>query len=420
MAVATRSNLTAVPTTEQHSYRALFGVRGVPGLVGSMTLARTGQAMSSMVLTLLALKVYDSAMLAGAVAFASLVPGLVVSPLAGALLDRHGRVRLVALDYLVAAAALGTIAALAAGRLLPSWLLVAITAVASLTGPLSNSGLRSLFPRVVPEPLWERANAADSSGWVLASLVGPPLAGFAVQFLGAPAALALVAAVFVTAAVTVRGVQDPASEHDTSGRLWRDALDGLVYFWRNRTLRGLGVSIMLANVTWGTLAIAVPFITLGRLGGDAATVGWLFAAEGVGGMVASVLFGRLNSAGRERRWLAWSLVGTAAVLVPLTLPGVGLVGVAVCLTLVGLLNGPLDIAMFTIRQRRTAPEWMGRAFAVSMSVNWLGAPIGSALTGALAPHGVEVPIVIAILCGLAAAASAWWLIPADADARVGA
>ena len=38
--------------------------------------------------------------------------------------------------------------------LLPSWLLVAITAVASLTGPLSNSGLRSLFPRVVPEPLW--------------------------------------------------------------------------------------------------------------------------------------------------------------------------------------------------------------------------------------------------------------------------
>ena len=37
-----------------------------------------------------------------------------VSPLAGALLDRHGRVRLVALDYLVAAAALGTIAALAA------------------------------------------------------------------------------------------------------------------------------------------------------------------------------------------------------------------------------------------------------------------------------------------------------------------
>ena len=59
MAVATRSNLPAVPTTEQPSYRALFGVRGVPGLVGSMTLARTGQAMSSMVLTLLALKVYD-------------------------------------------------------------------------------------------------------------------------------------------------------------------------------------------------------------------------------------------------------------------------------------------------------------------------------------------------------------------------
>jgi hypothetical protein len=38
----------------------------------------------------------------------------------------------------------------------------------------------------------------------------------------------------------------------------------------------------------------------------------------------------------------------------------------------GILNGPLDIALFTLRQRRTDKAWTGRAFAISMSFNALG------------------------------------------------
>ena len=33
--------------------------------------------------------------------------------------------------------------------------------------------------------------------------------------------------------------------------------------------------------------------------------------------------------------------------------------------------------MFTLRQRRTHPEWFGRAFAISMSLNYAGNPVGS-------------------------------------------
>jgi MFS family permease len=395
------------------SYRALLAVPGIPGLMGSMTLARIGQAMTGMVLTLLALSVYDSAPLAGLVAFASVVPGLVVSPITGALLDRHGRVRLVALDFLVAAASLGLIAGLSASRMLPPALLVAIAAVASLTNPLSNTGLRSLFPLVVPRPLWERANAGDSVAWVLSSLIGAPLAGLAVQVVGAPGALGVVAGVFLAAVLTLRGVPDPATDVATTGRLVGDAVAGVRYFWSNLSLRGLGASISLVNVTGGVIAIVIPVLALGRLGGGPALVGWLFAAEGVGGMVASLAFGRLRSAGRERRWLALSMLGMAAVL-GLLIPDagvMGVVGVFAAMILLGLLNGPLDIAMFTLRQRRTAPEWMGRAFAVSVSVNWIGSPIGSAMAGALAPSGVVWPVVIAMVCAVAGAAASWWLIP---------
>jgi hypothetical protein len=47
----------------------------------------------------------------------------------------------------------------------------------------------------------------------------------------------------------------------------------------------------------------------------------------------------------------------------------------------------MDIALFTMRQRRTDPAWIGRAFAVSMALNFVGFPIGAA-TGRHAGSGI--------------------------------
>ena len=68
----------------------------------SMQIARIAQSMISIVMILFALERYNDPSLAGLVAFASIFPGLLISPIAGALLDRHGRVRLIILDYVVA------------------------------------------------------------------------------------------------------------------------------------------------------------------------------------------------------------------------------------------------------------------------------------------------------------------------------
>ena len=119
-----------------------------------MEIARVGQSMVNVAMVLFTLTVYGSAPLAGLVGVALALPGILFSPIAGAMLDRHGRIRLVLLDYLLAATSLGLIAVLAATGHLPAWLLLAIAAVSSLTSPLSTAGLRSLFPILVPKPLW--------------------------------------------------------------------------------------------------------------------------------------------------------------------------------------------------------------------------------------------------------------------------
>ena len=174
-----------------------------------MQIARIAQSMVNVAMVLFTLTVYGSAPLAGLVGVALALPGILFSPVAGALLDRHGRMRLVLLDYLLAAASLGLIACLASIDRLPAWLLLSIAAVSSLTSPLSTAGLRSLFPVLVPKPLWERVNAADSVGYVLATVVGPPLAGVIVQVWGPAPALAFIGAVFVAAAVVMAGLPEP-------------------------------------------------------------------------------------------------------------------------------------------------------------------------------------------------------------------
>lgn len=106
--------------------------------------------MLGVAFVLFTLAEYRSPELAGVVTFASIFPGIAISPIAGVLLDRHGRIRLIIADYLVAVAALILIAGLASIHALPPWLLVLIAAIMSLTSIFSAVGLRTLFPLIVP------------------------------------------------------------------------------------------------------------------------------------------------------------------------------------------------------------------------------------------------------------------------------
>ena len=401
------------------SYRALLLVPTLGRVLVSMQIARVAQMMVSVAIVLFTLDRYGSPAFAGLVTFASVFPGLLISPIAGALLDRHGRIRLVILDFVVALAAMVLIGGLALLDALPGPLLLAIAVVSSLTSILSHVGLRSLFPILVPEHLWERVNAVDSNGYVVATILGPPAAAALVAVFGGPAALIVIGVAFGVAALALLGVPDPPAPTASKGRLLEDAWDGVVYTWRNPTLRGLGFAIALVNLTNGMTTIVLPLIVLERLGQNEAVVGLVFAVSGISGMASALLFGRMDTRGREWALLVWPIVALAPIVALLLLAAgqsdfvpLGLAILAAESLLVGLLWGPIDIALFTVRQRRTDRAWMGRAFAVSMAFNFLGMPIGAALAGLLADSSIEAAIVILGIGGsLAAAAAAAVLVP---------
>jgi MFS family permease len=408
------------PAHLDRSYRALFAIPHLGRIVGSMQLARIAQSMVGVALVLFTLAEYGSPALAGLVTFASVFPGLLVSPIAGALLDRHGRIRLIVLDYVVAAMTLALLFVLATADVLPSWLLVLIAAISSLTSILSHVGLRTLFPLLVPRHLWERINAVDSNGYVVATLLGPPLAAAAVATIGPREALLAIAAPFGLAALILLGLRDPAAAPTSTGRLLADAWAGVRYTWRNPTLRGLGFSISVLNLAGGMATIVIPLIILEQLGLSEALVGIVFACSGLSGMVSAFLFGRMDTRGREWALLVVPMLAMAPTVI-LLLPAAGAFGpidasvglalVVVSMLVFGFLNGPLDIALFTVRQRRTDPAILGRAFAVSMAFNFMGFPIGAALAGTLAASSLPLAIGLGLVGAIAGAVLAATLVP---------
>src|SRR5438270_9190103 len=89
------------------SYRALLAVPSVRRVLVGMQVALIGKRILGVALVLFTLAAYGSPELAGLAAFLATFPGLILSPVAGALLDRHGPTRLVILDLVVQPAAYG-------------------------------------------------------------------------------------------------------------------------------------------------------------------------------------------------------------------------------------------------------------------------------------------------------------------------
>ena len=392
-------------------YRRLFSLPGFPQLAAATALARTGGQLWQIALVLFVLQRFHSPVLAGFATFLAIVPGLVVSPIAGALLDRYGCLRLIRVDLGIAATALTLLAALSlANALTPATLLV-IVALSSLTSPLTISGTRTLFPRAVPRELWDRANGVDSGSMAVATVVGPALAGFLVAWFGGEGAFLLTAAIFVITGAVLFGVREPLTEPSAHEPLLQAAWHSLVYVVRHPTLRGVILTLWTTNIPYGFLIVALPVLILREFHWSVDGVGLLWSVAGVTTVLAGLVAGRINTEGRERQIIVggMALAALACVCILLQSPVALLAGMA----LFGLASGPIDIGLFALRQRRTDPRWFGRVFAVSMSLNFAGMPVGSALAGPIVEQSIPLALLIAAVISVIGCVVPLLVIPRD-------
>lgn len=360
------------------------------------TLSVVGDAMSRTALMWYVFETTGSATAVGLLTFAYAAPIAVGGLLAGRLLDRFDRRRLLILDNLIRGAAFATLplAALAGPIALAHIYIVA--AVFGLLMMISLAGSPTVIAATIPPELRARANAMEMIGFTFGATVGPALAGVLVHRIGLPWVIALDAATYLLFAslLATLNIPPPAQGGKAAAKL----ADAFHLLRSNRILLATTLMFMAYNIGGGFLSVALPVLTATRLRAGPEAYGTLLAAIAVGQLASSLLATRWRPA---RPLLAMICATQALAGLSLAALGVANAMPAAVLALLafGAFSAPMTIWAQTLRMAIIPPELMGRSFALLRTIMQSGTPIGGAIAGPLLPL-LGTAVVLAAAAGL--------------------
>jgi MFS family permease len=368
-----------------------FGLLWTGGLV-----SETGDWFLLVGLPIWVLQITGSSLVTATVFLVGLLPGLVVGPLAGVLVDRWDRRRtLIAVSLAEAACLLPLLAVDGRDDL---WIVYAVMAVEASLAQLNDPARNALVPSLVGGDDLVGANALIGLNSNLARLAGSPLGGILVELSGLPGLVIGDAISFLLGAALIalvgpgrRGVPHPdpadsgfvsAPAHGVLGE-W---VDGLRVTLGNRQLRWGLVVNGLAAVAQGIFTVLFVVFVARELGGDGADVGLLRGVQAIGGLLGGVLV-----VGMARQLRPGLLLGTSLLvfsLIDLAIWNGPVVTTAAWLYLglfvaagipgVGVLTG-----LTALVQEHAGDAYLGRVFATYLgSFNGLMA-VGMLLAGLL-------------------------------------
>lgn len=334
--------------------------------------------------------------LGAALAALALVPGILVAPLVGALLDGTRRPR-----ALLMAAAAGTAVAYgitAALGPVPVWAVAIALVLSGLLTPFGFGGLSSFV--APPGADARRAYALDALSYNVSGVAGPALVAVLAPTLGTRAALVAMAVIALcsVAAFALLPVQPRVSEH---AGLLRSMAAGLVALTTRRSLAVVTTSGTLSELGRGIMPIAAIGIALAATG-DAALSALIVSGYAVGALIGAALEPVRTQllSPQATMGVGYALVGLATLAAALDLHlwwTIALIGLS------GLCSAAPTAAMLLLRRTESPDHVVAQVFTVGAALRTAASAAGTAIAGALA--GVE-PLL------LLACSGAVWLVSA--------
>ncbi len=353
----------------------------------------------------------QSGTLMGLVMTAALLPAVVLGPVAGVMVDRWHRQRLIAWTdiaggLLVLLAALLFFFASARTGLLIG-VVFAVTVATGLLDTFSQPAIGASVPDLAPRERLEAANGLNMAGVQGSMFVAQGLAGYLFVRLGAATLVLLNAITYLYAGVSELFLRIPHHPRPREQgvhpwhRFRTEFAEGLRFVWTQQGMRTALLLYMGLNFFISPVIVLLPFFVENYLGLRPDWYGYLMAAFGLGSLLGFLLAGAAPTRGRARVAAVGGglLVQSALIPVMLVLPSVEfeLAGFLV----VGLLSGVVNVNFMTLLQLSTPPQLLGRVQGLSMTVSAAVMPAGMALAGIVFDLiGQNIALMYAVSGGL--------------------
>ncbi|MEU9836511.1 amino acid adenylation domain-containing protein [Streptosporangium sp. NPDC048047] len=315
-----------------------------------------------------------------------LVPGMLVAPLAGAIVDRYDRRKVMLAGDIAAGGTQLILGVLAwTGTLAPEHIYPLLVCL-SVALTFQRFAYGSAIPQLVPKRFLGHANGVVQMATGTAQLVVPLIATGLMATIGLGGILVIDVVSYAIATGVLLFVRFPA------GMPWRrresvmaEMMNGVRHSWGNPGFRGMLLFFAALNVFLSPLFLMISPLVLSFAGLD--DVGRVSFFGGLGVFLGG--FAMTAWGGPRRRRLRGVLLATLALSVFCVLTGLqaslpliaaGAFGMSICLT---LLNG----VYATIIQVKVPQRFHGRVIALNTLVAWSTLPIGF---GLVAPYGGQV------------------------------
>jgi predicted MFS family arabinose efflux permease len=378
MTTAKRPGLGAV--LARPAYRRLFAAQ---------TISRWGDTFNTVALVVLVFRLTGSGLGVTGAVIAEIAPVLLLAPLAGTVIDRLPRVRvLIAADLWRMA--------LAAVLPLVDQHLAAVYAVAfglAAGGVFFNPAASSVLPSIVNEDELVAANSGLWSAAVISQIALAPLAGALVAAVGVGPAFLVNAASFAASALLLAGLRLPGRPPEsTAAGSWLARIgEGARLLVADRLLRLLGLVQLLAALSAGATSALLVVLAGRQLRVGPGGFGLLLAAIGVGAALGPLLLARLVSNPRRPALVFGPLLLRG--LVDLVLATTRSLAVAMgALAAYGVGTSTGMVGYNSLLQAEVAPQARGRVFA-GFDLLWQAGRLASLVLGGVAADALGIRAV---------------------------
>ncbi len=345
-------------------------------------------SMSHFSLTIWMYEQVGSATALGLMQVAFITPFLLLSPLAGVMIDRYNRKLMMMVSDLTAVIATGGVFALLLLGRLEFWHLYVAAVLNGLGNTFQWPAYSAAITTMVPKAHYGRANGLMSLLEAGPAVVAPVMAGALLPLIGLVGILFFDFLTFLLAIGALLFVvvpQPPRSGVDVeaSGNLWHEAAYGFRYIFRRPSLLGLQMVFFFGNLFFGMAYTLLPPMVLARTGNNSVVFGLVQSTAAIGAVVGGIA---MSLWGGFRRRVHGVLLGWVVS----ALGGIG-IGLGRGLTVwlpaafVGAVAGPLlNTSNQALWQAKVPPDLQGRVFSARRLIAWLTNPVSPVLAGTLA------------------------------------
>jgi MFS transporter, DHA3 family, macrolide efflux protein len=322
-----------------------------------------------------------------------ITPFLLISPIAGVMVDRHSRKLMMMVSDLTAVVATGGVFLLLALGRLEFWHLYIAASLNGLGNTFQWPAYSAAISAMVPKQQYGRANGLMSLMEAGPGVLAPLLAGALLPIVGLTGLLMLDVTTFFVAIGSLLIVHVPQPSHTAAGEegrgtLLREAIYGFRVIFRQPSLLGLQLIFFFGNLFAGIgLTLLAPMV-LARTANDSVTFGLVQSSGAIGGVVGGVI---MSAWGGFHRRIHGVLLGWLLFALSLSFMGIDQ-GVALWLPAIFAMSlfSPLtNTSNQAIWQAKVAPDVQGRVFSARRLIAWFTNPISPIIAGTLADFLLE-------------------------------